>query len=98
VFQIANEPACARATERQRIPPKVPLEGSHGERRHATEDHAESRLSTCETGVEKSNAGDHEKHHARADYDESTVTRLVPLIEVRCCCGMLLVVERPQRP
>ena len=62
------------------VTPEVPLEGDDGKGGHTGPDHAEGGLSTGETGVEETEAGDHTHDHGGGDDDIGLITGLIPFV------------------
>lgn len=85
-MQRSDEPTLALGRECQRIAPEVPLKSDDGETGHACPYHAERRLSSGETGVQKAQAGYHDHHHSRCYDDVGLVSGGIPLIEVLDRC------------
>lgn len=82
MLQIPDEAVGSTRGEGQRVSPKVPLE-RHDERGSNTgPDQRQSRLASCQAGVEESQTRDHDQHHRRSDDDVALVTLGVPLIEI----------------
>jgi len=75
VLQVTNEAICT-VGESQGITPKEPLEGGDANTDHAQPELGKSILATQETGVEESNAGDHNPDEGGGSEDPGDVTEV----------------------
>ena len=82
MMQITDEATRGRRGKRQRVAPEIPLEGDDGKGTHARPDHAEGGLPPCQTGVEETEAGNHDEDHGRGHDDVGLVAGLEPLVEI----------------
>lgn len=78
--EVTDKSIRSRLAEGERITPEIPLKHDNGEGAHTRPNHRERRLAARESGVEESQAGNHEEDHAAGDDDECLVAGLVPLV------------------
>lgn len=81
-MQVPDEAVGGGGRKGQREAPKIPLKGDDGHGAHTGPDHAEGRLATGQTRVEKSQTGHHDQHHGRGHDDVGLVAGLEPFVQV----------------